>query len=320
MKKWISVMIVLLMLLLTACSGVETLNTSTDSENNKSTISEVANKNGDDTMIKQTINFTEDGRVCMTTYLHQDTNGDKLPAIIVLPGGAYGFLAESEGEPVALTFFERGFQTFVLNYSVGDASVYPAPLDDVSKAIWEIRKNANEWNVDADAIALMGFSAGSGIASMSATQWNTPGLYERVGAPNAESIKPNAAVIGYGAANNSEMVIDNPDVYIPSMLGKIARDKTPQLDVVNYVGSHTCPMFIWHNRYDRLVPAVSPLVMAEALYEHDVPFEVHVFEEGQHGMSVGNNAPGGDLENSQYPNVDMWVPMCVNWLDNQFQK
>ncbi len=115
------------------------------------------------------------------------------------------------------------------------------------------------------------------------------------------------------------MIIENPDIYIPDILGKIARDKTPELDVVDYVGSHTSPMFIWHNRYDRLVPANSPLVMAEALYENNIPFEVHVFQEGQHGMSAGNNAPGGDIENSQYPNVDMWVPMCVNWLNKLFQ-
>lgn len=268
-------------------------------------------------MIKRTINFTDDGRVNMITYLHEEQSAP-LPSVIVLPGGAYGFLSESESEPVAMTFYEKGFHTFVLNYSVGDFSEFPAPLDEVSKAIWEIRKNADEWNVDKNAVVLMGFSAGSGIAAMSATQWNTPGLAERAGAPNAEGIKPNAAVIGYGAANNSEMIIENPDIYIPDILGKIARDKTPELDVINYVGEHTAPMFLWHNRYDRLVPAVSPLIMAQALYKYNVPFKVHVFQEGKHGLSVGNNAPGKDLRDSQYPSVDMWVPLCVNWLISLF--
>lgn len=100
-------------------------------------------------MLYETINFTEDGRVNMRTYIHDLTcNGEpgpKRPAVIILPGGAYAFLSETEGEPVALTFMKEGFNTFVLNYSVGDDSVFPNPLDDISKAIWEVRRRADEW-------------------------------------------------------------------------------------------------------------------------------------------------------------------------------
>ena len=266
-------------------------------------------------ILTQTINFTLDGRVNMRTYIH--TNGDgKRIAIIVLPGGAYGFLSAEESEPVALTFFEKGFSAFVLNYSVGDHSVYPNPLEDISKAIWEVRRNADDWGINPDAIVLMGFSAGSGIAAMSATQWNTPGLSERLGIPE-DGIKPNAAVMGYGAASNSEL-LDTPGVYVPDILGKIARDRTPELDVVNYVGAHTPPLFIWHNRYDRLVPAINPIMMAEAMQKNELPYELHIFQEGHHGMSVGNNAPGKSLEGSEYPSVDLWVTLCENWLNSLF--
>ncbi len=88
-------------------------------------------------MLCQIIHFTSDGRVNMRTYIYAEQGEEKRPAIIVLPGGAYGFLSDEEGEPVALTFFEKGFNTFVLSYSVGDDSVYPNPLDDVSRAVWE---------------------------------------------------------------------------------------------------------------------------------------------------------------------------------------
>jgi acetyl esterase/lipase len=275
----------------------------------------IKSPNGND-MLCQTIRFTSDGRVNMRTYIHADKAEQIRPAIIVLPGGAYGFLSEGEGEPVALTFFEKGFNTFVLSYSIGEYSVYPNPLDDVSKAIWEVRKNADIWGIRSDAIVLMGFSAGSGVAAMSATQWNTPGLASRLGV-SEDGIKPNAAVIGYGAASNSEL-LDTPGVYVPDILGKIARDRTPELDVVNYVGPHTPPLFIWHNRYDRLVPAINPIMMAEAMQKNDLPYELHIFQEGQHGRSVGNNAPGQNLEDSEYPSVDMWVPLCHNWIKNLF--
>ena len=124
-------------------------------------------------MLQKTINFTPDGRVCLKTYiLNRTMNGNPLPkrpAIIILPGGAFMFLSETEAEPVALTFAKEGFHTFVLHYSVGDDSAFPNPLDETSKAIWEVLRNADEWGIAADQIALMGFSAGACIAALSAT-------------------------------------------------------------------------------------------------------------------------------------------------------
>jgi acetyl esterase/lipase len=268
-------------------------------------------------MLRKTINYSTDCRVNMETFIHEEA-GNPRPAIIVLPGGAYGWLSDTEKEPAALTFYERGFHTFILNYSVGVYSEYPNPLNEASWAIWEIRRTAKEWGINPDGIVLMGFSAGSGVAGISATQWNIPGLYEMVGAPDAGAVRPDAAVIGYGCADNTNTILDNPKVIKPANWGKIVTDRTPQLDFVNYVSPGTPPMFIWHNRYDKYVPTENPLMLAAALQKNDLPYELHIFQEGYHGMSVGNNNPGGNLENSEYPNVDMWVPMCVNWLNCLF--
>lgn len=272
-------------------------------------------------MIHKTIKLTADGRVNMRTYIHDiSTEGFQLtkrPAIIVLPGGAYAFLSDREAEPVALTFLKEGFNTFVLNYSVGDYSKFPNPLDDVSKAIWEVRKNADEWGIDPNAIALMGFSAGAGISAMAATQWNTSGLAERLGIPVGGN-KPNAAILGYGAASNLS-IVDDPSVFKPDFLGKIAIDRTPQLEVVNYVGPHTPPLFIWHNRYDEYVPSINPLLMAETMQKHNLPYELHLFQGGVHGMSVNNNLSDyKSTNNSRSKSVGMWVQLCTYWLYDQF--
>lgn len=274
-------------------------------------------------MIHETIDLSGDGRVTLVTYLHEDYDEvfsrfqpKSRPAIIVLPGGAYGFLSEREGEPVALTFLKEGFQTFVLNYSVGDFSVFPNPLDDISKAIWEVRRRAKEWHIDPDAIIPMGFSAGAGVAALAATQWNTPGLAERLGIPEGGN-KPNGAVLGYGAARNST-ITDDPEAYQPPFLGKIAKDRTPQLEFPDYVGPHTPPLFIWCTRYDKYVPLANKLMMAQAMQDFDLPYELHIFQHGQHGMSVSNQLSAyGDPEH-QNPSVAQWVPLCVSWLQQQF--
>jgi len=270
-------------------------------------------------MITKTINFTADDRVKLHTFIHPNVKEKPLPAIIVLPGGAYGFISDTEGEPVAKYFYEQGFHTFVLHYSVGEYSEFPAPLLDVSKAICEVRRCADGWGVQPNAVALMGFSAGSGISAMLATQWKNPEIARQAGADTPEDIRPNAVVFGYGAANNSKTIIGNPDIYIPPILGKIARDKTPELDVVNYVNADTAPMFIWHCRYDNYVPAINPIIMAKAMQENSLPYELHIFQQGQHGMGIGKSSDSEIvLQNLDYINADLWVPMCVNWLRSMF--
>lgn len=271
-------------------------------------------------MKHETINITQDGRVNLITYvLPKELNNEsapKRPAIIILPGGAFTWLSETEAEPVALTFLREGFNTFILNYSVGDYSEFPNPLDDVSRAIWLVRQDADAWGIDENQIALMGFSAGACVAAMSATQWNTPGLADRLSVPK-KSIKPNAAIIGYGASLLSTIFDSQDDDLIVPPPGKITADRTPQVDVVNYVNEQTAPMFIWHNRYDKLVPVKNPLLLADKMEQYKLPFELHIFQSGEHGMSVYNclSDPSGKKANDA---VSLWVPLCTLWLKNLF--
>ncbi len=261
----------------------------------------------------------------LVTYIHDKSDQwefqiPKRPAVIVMPGGAYSFLADSESEPVALTFMKEGCNTFVLRYSVGDACTYPKILEEVSLAVWEVRRRAEEWHIDPDAIVVMGFSAGACLAAMSATQWNTPGLAERLGVP-PEGIKPNAAVIGYGCWDNTNTIQKDPKFYNPGA-AKIAKDCTPELDFINYTGPHMPPLFIWHNRYDQYVNAVNPIMIAGKCLELDLPFELHLFQGGPHGMSVCNTltsyAGSHRQDRIDNPNIAHWVPMCANWINTLF--
>ncbi len=82
------------------------------------------------------------------------------------------------------------------------------------------------------------------------------------------------------------------------------------------------PLFIWHNRYDKFVPAINPVMFAGKMIEYGRPFELHIFQGGEHGMSVCNNLSSYNEKaqrlNRENPNVKLWVPMCVNWLNGLF--
>lgn len=109
-----------------------------------------------------------------------------------------------------------------------------------------------------------------------------PALAERLGL-TSEDIQPNAGVIAYAPWDNTNTIQKNPEFYNPDA-AKIAKDCTPELDFIHYAGPHMPPLFIWHNRYDIFVPAINPVMI-----EYGLPFELHIFQGGEHGMSVCNN-------------------------------
>ena len=270
-------------------------------------------------MIYETIRYTEDGRVHLQTYVPElfSIKGNALPAMIVLPGGAWTHLSENESEAVALTYVREGFASFVLNYSVGDYSAFPNPLIEVAWAIATIRQNAQKWHIDPNKIALVGFSAGASLAAISATQWIDPIISETLGIPK-ENYKANAAILAYGCYDLATIFDNQEDDLVIPKPGKITADRTPQVDVVNYVTKDTAPIFIYHCRYDEYVPVKNTWLLAEKLEENKLPFEMHIFQSGHHGMSVNNELTVG--KEPIDPSVTQWVNLSIQWLKELFQK
>ena len=271
-------------------------------------------------MIHKRIKLFEDKEVYLTTYIHDDFGAygteNGRGAIIVLPGGAFAFLAPNEGEPVAVTFLQKGFNTFVLEYTVGDDCKYPDVLIECSKAIQVVRDNAEAWNIDPHRIALMGFSAGACLAGVSATQWNDPQIAEALGVEPAY-IRPDAAVIAYGCWDNSGTIWNDPEFVNPDA-SQFPKSCPPQLDMIHYVGEHVCPLFVWHNQKDKYVPVRNALMIAEKMCELHIPVELHLYTGGEHGMSVANELSYRNEEemrlSQENPNISLWVDMAANWL------
>lgn len=271
-------------------------------------------------MKHEVIYLSEDKRVTLTTYLHEKTqvlwnNRDewqpkRRPAIIICPGGGYVFLSQREGEPVAMAFMQQGYQAFVLHYSIHEASAYPGPLEDISKAVWLIRSHAEEWGIDPNQIAVGGFSAGGHVSAMLATQWNTPGLCRRLGIPEGGN-KPNAQVLCYAPVDLTDLMSRGVEVTGSAMLSR----QTPQANIIDYVSEETAPAFLWMTREDML-NCDGYMRFAMKLHKNNIPFEMHVFGEGPHGMSLSNNQVAYGYHTPV--NVDRWFPLCIGWLNKLF--
>lgn len=237
-------------------------------------------------MVIEKIVLNPHRNVTLTAFL-QKVGGEfhnipKRPAILVIPGGGYRMCSDREAEPVALHYLQAGYQAFVLRYSVQEHATWPNPLDDYEQAMALIRSKADEWKLYPDKVAVIGFSAGGHLAAAAATL-----------AKN----KPNAAILGYPVTE--EIAARGCEPTAP--------------DVVSAVDGHTCPCFLFATRTDNLVPISNTVSFMQALTEHGVGFESHIYSYGPHGFSSANSAimtPGTDISHR----AANWVSDSIEWL------
>src|SRR5574344_1329935 len=110
--------------------------------------------------------------VTLTAYISGEINNASRPAVLICPGGGYRICAFLEGEPYALEFCAKGYNCFVLGYSVMGAARFPTQLIEASLAMKFIRDNAEKYKTDKDRVFVIGSSAGGHLAAMLGTMWN----------------------------------------------------------------------------------------------------------------------------------------------------
>lgn len=224
------------------------------------------------------------GSALLTAYIQDKSEAihasEARPAVLIFPGGGYEFVSDPEGEPVALAYAAKGFQTFVLKYSVKDKGVFPAPQREAFEAIAVIRRNAAEFMVDPDKIAVVGFSAGGHLAASTGVFWNDAEVND---SENPEECRPNALVLVYPCITL--------DAYpgVREVHGRGLKN-LEKLSLEKYVGKHTPPSFICHTATDTCVSPLDSLLFAEALTKAGVPYELRIYKDGPHGMSLATKA------------------------------
>lgn len=225
----------------------------------------------------------------LTFYPAASKDGRKVPAVIICPGGAYSFRAVAlEGTSYAKMLNKHGISAFVLAYRVGAKSQgayrYPIPQLDAKRAVRLVRANAAKWNIDPERIGIMGSSAGGHLAAMTAVKHDN-------GDPKAADVierfssRPDFAVLCYAQTSMDRRYGEcagSRDMLLGDAAGSIE-------DVAAYkmVDENTPPCFLWHSFQDMTVPVRNALDFANALEANLVPFSLHIYFAGKHGMGTG---------------------------------
>ncbi len=231
-------------------------------------------------------------------------------AVVICPGGGYGGLASHEGAGYAEWLAENGIAGIVLKYRLGSKGYrHPAMLNDAARAVRLTRAKAAEWKIDVKRVGIMGSSAGGHLASTLLTHFDA-GKADAADAVERLSSRPDIGILCYA------VISMGPNTHGGSKGNLLGKEPAPELVELlsneKQVTKETPPCFIWHTWEDAAVKVENSLDFAAALRKAGVPFDLHVYQKGPHGigLSIGKNgAASGE--------VHPWAKDLMVWLKAQ---
>jgi acetyl esterase/lipase len=237
-------------------------------------------------------------------------------AVVVCPGGGYGFLADDhEGKQVAEYFNSLGVTAFVLKYRIvtkdRPGPLHPAPLEDAQRAIRLVRHHAKDYGIDPKRVGIMGFSAGGHLASSATVHFQKGGLKNDDDVEKL-SCRPDFSILAYPVISMEDgtthggskrnLLGDKPD---PKLVELLSNEKQVTKD--------TPPVFIFHTSADTAVLPENAIRFYAACKKAGVPVELHIYEKGRHGVGLGRDPKWTGGEKS----VESWPDRLTDWLKHR---
>ena len=219
------------------------------------------------------------GRVCdvsnprVEVFLPEKPNGQ---VVVICPGGGYARLAAiHEGDMFAEWFNQRGITAVVLYYRMPNGHS-ELPRKDVLTAVEMVRGNAKAWGVDPSKVGVMGFSAGGHVAATALTKYTS------------EANRPDFGVLIYPVITMKEEYTHKGSR--DRLIGQnVKYAKVEEWSLEEKVNAQTPTCFLALSDDDRSVSPQNSIMFYNALKEHRVPAELHIYPEGGHGWGFNGD-------------------------------
>lgn len=255
--------------------------------------------------------------VYLTSYVPDNfpeySAGKKRRALLLIPGGAYCFVSDREGEVVALRFAGYDINVFLLTYNVGPYPELGYPFFEGFAAIAYIRKHAEEYHVDPAHLGVLGFSAGGHFAAALGAFRKDP-FYANFLHVDSSLLELNGVLLGYPVISMGP--ITHPDTRQNVTLGK--PELIEKYSIEKQVTSDFPKTFIWTTYNDDVVDAMNSLTMAEALKKNHIQFEFHCYPDGFHGASIADPSCNGAMKEGyfeRYGYLADWVNQALRFIN-----
>ena len=230
-------------------------------------------------------------------------------AMVICPGGGYAGLSPHEGGDYALWLNQHGVTCFVLKYRLGSHGYHhPAMLQDATRAIRLVRAKAADWKIDSKRVGVIGSSAGGHLASTLLTHFDSGDANSEDPIENVQSSRPDIGILCYPV-----IMMDGPFAHKGSRDNLLGKNPSPELlQLLSnqlQVTPRTPPCFIWTTYEDQIVPMENSMEFAMALRKNGVPFALHIYDKGKHGLALMDKPP--------FSNPHLWAADCLFWLKEQ---
>jgi len=225
-------------------------------------------------------------------------------AVVVFAGGGYGHRAEHEGPMMAEWLNSVGITAFVVDYRIAPEYKHPAMICDAQRAVRYARSRAEMLGFDKDKIAVMGFSAGGHLAGSVSVHYDKV-FYEATDEIDELSARPDASILCYPVLDMFEYRHDGTRT---NLLGTPSTYEMKEfMSIHKQVTEDTPQAFLWHTAADQAVPVENTLLYADALAKVCVPFEVHIYPYGRHGLGLVHAI-------NEEPHAAQWSEALIKWL------
>ena len=266
-------------------------------------------------MNSQTVKLSENSSADIEIFISENCIKNS-PFIIIVPGGGYDHYGWKEQETVARFFNGKGFNAAVLHYTIAPMKFGQA-LTDLAQAVSYIRGRQDLCS--NSRVAVVGFSAGGHLTGCLGAWWNNSSVISYLNKKwncnlKCSEIKPDLLCLCYPVISADEKISHKGSfLRLTENLSENEKQELLQvwkagkteefLSLENQVTEEFPPVFMWHTREDKAVPAENTLRMALSLQQKQIDFEYHLFEQGPHGLSLGENSE-----------AEIWPELFINFM------
>lgn len=231
------------------------------------------------------------------------------PCLVICPGGGYGHVSPREATPIGMHFLSEGYHVFIVRYSTRP-HCFPQQLREVAAAMEIIYEHAEEWQCDTNDITIMGFSAGGHLAAQYSNRYDCPEVREMF--PDSKPVQ--RTILCYPVITDDSSLTHVAT--INNFVGHEPTTKNEKGCSCDFsVTENTPPTFIWHTAADGMVPVENSLIYAKALSAHKVPFELHIYPYGGHGLATADTITNsGEKIDTKTAHCHEWLDACKKWL------